>query len=88
MGWTVPPGVPQELVAPGSSPAHATTASPDPASARKPLNQVQVFPLLAAQVPSHGVPMPMKVRGLVHETGPHRTALSGAARSEIALSVY
>ncbi len=45
-------------VAPGLSPAHAalkggSTAAGPPASAKKPLNQVQVFALLAGQVPSH-----------------------------------
>jgi hypothetical protein len=45
-------------VARGLSPAHAalkggSTTSGPPASAKKPLNQVQVFALLAGQVSSH-----------------------------------
>ena len=56
-------------VAPGLSPAHAalkggsTTAGP-PASAKKPLNQVQVFALLVGQVPSHRVTMLVQERGI------------------------
>jgi len=36
---------------------------PEPAGAKKPLNQVQVFALLAGQVPSHRVTMPDQERG-------------------------
>jgi tetratricopeptide (TPR) repeat protein len=59
-------------VAPGLSPAHAalkgasTTAGP-PASAKKPLNQVQVFALLVGQVPSHRVTMLVEERGIDFE---------------------
>jgi hypothetical protein len=55
-------------VAPGLSPAHAalkggaTIAGP-PASAKKPLDQVQVFALLVGQVPSHRVPILVQERG-------------------------
>ncbi len=44
----------------------ATTAIP-PASAKKPLNQVQVFALLAGQVPSHRVSMLVEERGIDFE---------------------
>jgi len=37
---------------------------PEPASAKKPLNQVQVFALLAGQVPSHRVTMLVQERGI------------------------
>ncbi len=56
-------------VAPGLSPAHAalkggaTTAGP-PANAQKPINQIQVFALLASQVPSHRVAMLVQERGI------------------------
>jgi Flp pilus assembly protein TadD len=59
-------------VAPGLSPAHAalkggsTTAGP-PASAKKPLNQVQVFALLVGQVPSHRVTLLVQERGIDFE---------------------
>ena len=59
-------------VAPGLSPAHAalkggsTTAIP-PASAKKPLNQVQVFALLVGQVRSHRVTMLVQERGIDFE---------------------
>jgi len=39
----------------------------EPASAKKPLNQVQVFALLAGQVPSHRVAMLVRERGIEHE---------------------
>jgi hypothetical protein len=42
---------------------------PGPASAKKPINQVQVFALLAAQVPSHRVAMLVKERSIEHEKG-------------------
>ncbi len=60
------------VVAPGLSPAHAalkggsTTAGP-PASAKKPINQVQVFALLVGQVPSHRVTMLVQERGIDFE---------------------
>ena len=62
--------LPLRAVEPGLSPEHAalkggsTTASP-PASAKKPLNQVQVFALLVGQVPSHRVSMLVQERGIV-----------------------
>jgi hypothetical protein len=69
----VAPGLsPAGNVAPGLSPAHAalkggsTTAGP-PASAKKPLNQVQVFALLVGQVPSHRVTMLVQERGIDFE---------------------
>ena len=37
---------------------------PEPASAKKPLNQVQVFALLVGQVPSHRVTMLVQERGI------------------------
>jgi len=40
---------------------------PMPASARKPINQVQVFALLAGQVPSHRVTMLVEERGIDFE---------------------
>ena len=40
---------------------------PKPASAKKPLNQVQIFALLAGQVPSHRVAMLVKERGIDFE---------------------
>jgi len=45
----------------------STTASPEPASAKKPLNQVQVFALLVGQVPSHRVTMLVQERGIDFE---------------------
>jgi len=48
---------------------------PEPASAKKPLNQVQVFALLATQVPSHRVAILVKERGIGHEKSP-RTGLT------------
>jgi hypothetical protein len=41
----------------------STTAASEPASAKKPLNQVQVFALLVGQVPSHRVTMLVQERG-------------------------
>jgi hypothetical protein len=43
---------------------------PEPAGAKKPLNQVQIFALLAAQVSSHRVAMLVKERGIEHEKSP------------------
>ena len=40
---------------------------PEPANAKKPLNQVQVFALLAGQVTSHRVAMLVKERGIEHQ---------------------
>ena len=40
---------------------------PEPASAKKPINQVQVFALLAGQVPSHRVTMLVQERGIDFE---------------------
>ncbi len=44
----------------------ATTPDP-PANAKKPINQVQVFALLAGQVPSHRVTMLVQERGIDFE---------------------
>ena len=70
----VAPGLsPAANVAPTLRSAHAdlkvsaTTASPEPASAKKPLNQVQVFALLVGQVPSHRVTMLVQERGIDFE---------------------
>ena len=69
----------QTLKAAGASEAflNALRAAkpPEPASAKKPLNQVQVFALLAGQVPSHRVAM------LVNELGI-------AARSNVRVTRY
>jgi hypothetical protein len=58
----------QSLKAAGASEAflNALRAAkpPEPASAKKPLNQVQVFALLAGQVPSHRVAMLVNERGI------------------------
>jgi hypothetical protein len=40
---------------------------PEPARAKKPINQVQVFALLAGQVPSHRVAMLVQERGIDFE---------------------
>jgi tetratricopeptide (TPR) repeat protein len=70
----VAPGLsPAGNVAPTFRSAHAdlkvsaTTAAPEPASAKKPLNQVQVFALLVGQVPSHRVTMLVQERGIDFE---------------------
>jgi len=47
--------------------ASATTAASEPASAKKPLNQVQVFALLVGQVPSHQVAILVQQRGIDFE---------------------
>ena len=44
--------------------ACAPPSPPEPASARKPINQVQVFALLVGQVPSHRVCMLVEERGI------------------------
>jgi Flp pilus assembly protein TadD len=58
----------QTLKAAGASEAflNALRAAkpPEPASAKKPLNQVEVFALLAGQVPSHRVTMLVQERGI------------------------
>jgi len=58
----------QRLKAAGASEAFLkalrTAKQPEPASAKKPLNQVQIFALLAGQVPSHRVAMLVKERGI------------------------
>ena len=41
--------------------------APDHASAKKPINQVQVFALLVGQVPSHRVTMLVQERGIDFE---------------------
>jgi len=45
----------------------ATTAPPEPATAKKPLNQVQVFALLARQVPDHRVATLVEERSIDFE---------------------
>ena len=61
----------QSLKAAGASEAflNALRAAkpPEPASAKKPLNQVQVFALLVGQVPSHRVTMLVEERGIDFE---------------------
>jgi hypothetical protein len=61
----------QSLKAAGASEAFLKAlraAKPsEPASAKKPLNQVQVFALLAGQVPSHRVTMLVQERGIDFE---------------------
>ncbi|HMD84529.1 MAG TPA: tetratricopeptide repeat protein [Terriglobia bacterium] len=61
----------QSLKAAGASEAflNALRAAkpPEPASAKKPLNQVQVFALLVGQVPSHRVTMLVQERGIDFE---------------------
>jgi len=61
----------QTLKAAGASEAflNALRAAkpPEPASAKKPLNQVQVFALLVGQVPSHRVTMLVEERGIDFE---------------------
>jgi hypothetical protein len=58
----------QSLKAAGASEAFLkalrAAKPPEPASAKKPLNQVQVFALLAGQVPSHRVTMLVQERGI------------------------
>ncbi len=70
----VAPGLsPAGNVAPTLRSAHAdlkvsaTTAASEPATTKKPLNQVQVFALLAGQVPSHRVTMLVQERGIDFE---------------------
>ena len=64
----------QSLQAAGASEAFLkalrAAKQPEPASAKKPLNQVQVFALLAAQVPSHRVAMLANEHSVGHEEGP------------------
>src|SRR5271169_1272172 len=61
----------QSLKAAGASEAFLkalrAAKPPEPASAKKPLNQVQVFALLAGQVPSHRVAMLVNERGIDFE---------------------
>src|SRR5208282_450820 len=61
----------QTLKAAGASEAFLSALRaakpPEPASAKKPLNQVQVFALLAGQVPSHRVTMLVQERGIDFE---------------------
>jgi hypothetical protein len=61
----------QTLKATGASEAflNALRAAkpPEPASAKKPINQVQVFALLAGQVPSHRVSVLVQERGIDFE---------------------
>jgi len=64
----------QNLKAAGASEAFLkalrAAKQPEPASAKKPLNQVQVFALLAAQVSSHRVAMLVNEHGIEHDKGP------------------
>jgi hypothetical protein len=64
----------QSLRAAGASEAFRkalrAAKAPEPASAKKPLNQVQVFALLAGQVASHRVAMLVNERGIEHEKSP------------------
>jgi hypothetical protein len=54
---------------------------PEPASAKKPLNQVQVFALLVGQVPSHRVTMLVQERGIDFEpTDDYRQEVCGLRR--------
>lgn len=53
----------------------------EPASAKKPLNQVQVFALLAGQVASHRVAMLVKERGIEREKSPRSRLLTVATCS-------
>jgi hypothetical protein len=48
----------------------ATRASSERASAKKPINQVQVFALLAGGVPSHRVAILVKDGGIGYEKSP------------------
>ena len=61
----------QNLKAAGASEAFLkalrAAKPPEPASAKKPLNQVQVFALLVGQVPSHRVTMLVQERGIDFE---------------------
>ena len=61
----------QSLKAAGASEAFLkalrAAKPPEPASAKKPLNQVQIFALLAGQVPSHRVTMLVQERGIDFE---------------------
>ncbi|MBZ5672579.1 MAG: tetratricopeptide repeat protein [Acidobacteriia bacterium] len=61
----------QSLKAAGASEAFLkalrTAKHPEPTSAKKPLNQVQVFALLVGQVPSHRVTMLVEERGIDFE---------------------
>ncbi len=61
----------QSLQAAGASEAFLkalrAAKPPEPASAKKPLNQVQVFALLVGQVPSHRVTMLVEERGIDFE---------------------
>ena len=61
----------QTLKAAGASEAFLSALRaakpPEPASAKKPLNQVQVFALLVGQVPSHRVTMLVQERGIDFE---------------------
>jgi hypothetical protein len=64
----------QTLKAAGASEAFLkalrAAKQPAPASAKKPLNQVQIFALLAGQVTSPRVAMLVKERGIGHEKSP------------------
>jgi len=64
----------QSLKAAGASEAFLkalrAAKQPEPESAKKPLNQVQIFVLLAGQVASHRVAMLVNERGIEHEKSP------------------
>ena len=61
----------QSLKAAGASEAFLAALRaakhPEPASAKKPINQIQVFALLAGQVPSHRIAMLVQERGIDFE---------------------
>jgi tetratricopeptide (TPR) repeat protein len=67
----VPTAEQPSLPASGQAPTAATAARSDPAppgeTPKKPLNQIQVFALLAGQVPSHRVAMLVRERGIDFE---------------------
>jgi hypothetical protein len=64
----------QSLKAAGASEAFLTALRaakpPKPASAKKPLNQVQVLASLAAQLPRHSLAIMVKERGIGYEKSP------------------
>jgi len=50
-------------------PALRAAKHPGPVTAKKPINQIQVFALPAGQVPSHRVTLPIQERGIDVEAG-------------------
>jgi len=76
----------QSLKAAGASEAFLNglraAKPPEPASAKKPINEVQVFALLAGQVPSHRVTMLVQERGIDFDPTdeyPQEVRLAGGA---------